>query len=223
MTSLFKELTVEEIPDITSDMLDKLRKLNIKSVYQLAVQIPSELAFEPNDISVDVESAAKLIGNARKILTESEILSKEFLTADDMLEKRTNVSRYSTGSSNFDTFLNGGIESQSITEIAGEFAEAIRLNVSGVIAGRGDNIQYVHTDSNHADPLRRITPAKLISTENYDREKYLEMLLDSAEAVLAVFGFSRSLYVFDRKKAYHWYDEIFQQREVDIESAKAEL
>jgi hypothetical protein len=49
------------------------------------------------------------------------------------------------------------------------------------------------------------------------------MLLDSAEAVLAVFGFSRSLYVFDRKKAYHWYDEIFQQREVDIESAKAEL
>jgi hypothetical protein len=223
MTSLFKELTVEEIPDITSDMLDKLRKLNIKSVYQLAVQIPSELAFEPNDISVDVESAAKLIGNARKILTESEILSKEFLTADDMLEKRTNVSRYSTGSSNFDTFLNGGIESQSITEIAGEFAEAIRLNVSGVIAGRGDNIQYVYTDSNHADPLRRITPAKLISTENYDREKYLEMLLDSAEAVLAVFGFSRSLYVFDRKKAYHWYDEIFQQREVDIESAKAEL
>jgi DNA repair protein RadA len=177
MTSLFKELTVEEIPDITSDMLDKLRKLNIKSVYQLAVQIPSELAFEPNDISVDVESAAKLIGNARKILTESEILSKEFLTADDMLEKRTNVSRYSTGSSNFDTFLNGGIESQSITEIAGEFAEAIRLNVSGVIAGRGDNIQYVYTDSNHTEPLYRITPAKLISSKDYDKEKYLEMLL----------------------------------------------
>ena len=102
-------------------------------------------------------------------------------------------------------------------------AAAIRLNISGVIADRGDNIQYVHTDSNHTDPLHRITPAKLISSEEYDREKYLEMLLDSAEAVLSVFGFNRSLYGFDRKKAYHWWNEIYQQREKDIESAKSEL
>ena len=40
-------------------------------------------------------------------------------------------------------------------------AAAIRLNVSGVIANRGDSIQYVHTDSNHTDPLHRITPARL--------------------------------------------------------------
>jgi hypothetical protein len=37
-----------------------------------------------------------------------------------------------------------------------------------------------------------MTPAKLVSTNNYDREKYLEMLLDSAEAGLVVFGFNRS-------------------------------
>jgi DNA repair protein RadA len=38
-----------------------------------------------------------------------------------MLEKRNEISRYSTGSSNFDTFLDGGFETQAITEIAGEF------------------------------------------------------------------------------------------------------
>jgi DNA repair protein RadA len=112
---------MENVPDITSDMLDRLRKLSINSVHQLAVQIPSELAFDISDASIDVKSAAKLIGNARKILTENEILSKEFSTADDMLEKRNKISRYSTGSSNFDTFLNGGFETQSITEIAGEY------------------------------------------------------------------------------------------------------
>ncbi len=100
---------------------------------------------------------------------------------------------------------------------------AIRLNVSGVTTNRGDNIQYIHTDSNHTDPLQRITPARLISSENYDKEKYVEMLLDSAEAVLSIFEFSRSLFGFDRKKAYHWWDEIYQQRERDIESAKTEL
>ena len=100
---------------------------------------------------------------------------------------------------------------------------AIRLNISGVITNRGDNIQYVYTDSNHSDPLQRIVPAKLISSENYDREKYLEMLLDSAEAVLSVFGFNRSLFGFDRKKTYQWWNEIYQQRERDIESSKSEL
>jgi DNA polymerase elongation subunit (family B) len=102
-------------------------------------------------------------------------------------------------------------------------AAAIRLNVSGVITNRGDNIQYVHTDPSHTDPLHRITPAKLISTQNYDREKYLDMLLDSAEAVLSIFGFNRSLFGFDEKKSRQWWSEIYQQRERDIESAKTEL
>jgi hypothetical protein len=102
-------------------------------------------------------------------------------------------------------------------------AAAIRLNVSGVITIRGGNVQYVHTDSAHTVPLYRITPAKLISTQDYDREKYLDMLLDSAEAVLSIFGFSRSVFEFDKKTVQHWWDEIYRQREKDIESARTEL
>jgi DNA polymerase I len=103
-------------------------------------------------------------------------------------------------------------------------AAAIKLNISGAIAGMGDNIDYVYTDSKHTDPLQRVVPAKLISSEHYDREKYLEMLLDSAESVLAIFGFSRSLYGFDnRKQNYHWWNELYEQRQRDIESAKSDL
>ena len=121
MSNGLKEITIEDIPDIASDTLDKLRKLSINSVYQLAVQSPSELALEISDVLFDIESASRLIGNARKILTEREILSKEFSTADDLLEKRNKISRYKTGSDQFDAFLKGGVESQAITEIAGEF------------------------------------------------------------------------------------------------------
>jgi DNA polymerase elongation subunit (family B) len=103
-------------------------------------------------------------------------------------------------------------------------AAAIKLNISGAIAGMGDNIDYVYTDSKHTDPLQRVVPAKLISSEHYDRDKYLEMLLDSAESVLAIFGFSRSLYGFDnRKQNYHWWNELYEQRQRDIESAKSAL
>ena len=102
-------------------------------------------------------------------------------------------------------------------------AAAIKLNVSGVITNRGDSIQYVHTDSKHADPLQRITPAKLISSESYDKEKYLEMVLEAAEAVLFVFGFNRSLIDFDIKKSHRWWDEMYQQRERDMRWAKTEI
>ena len=80
-----------------------------------------------------------------------------------------------------------------------QVSAAIRLNFSGAIANRGDTIQYVHTDSSHTEPLQRITPTNLISSKEYDKEKYLDMLLDSAEAVLSIFGFNRSLFGFDKR------------------------
>jgi DNA repair protein RadA len=90
--------SLELIRDITSDTLDKLRKLRIKSVSQLAVQSPRELAIEINDNDnstlFDIDTASKLISNARKLLTENGVLSKEFSTADDLLKKRSKISRY---------------------------------------------------------------------------------------------------------------------------------
>ncbi|MGA7370121.1 MAG: hypothetical protein WBX01_13405 [Nitrososphaeraceae archaeon] len=121
MPSRLKEVTLGEIPNITSDLIAKLKKLKIDSVYQLAVQNPIELASKYEDSLLNVESVSALIVNARKILTDHKILSKEFSTADDLLEKRNKISRYTTGSSNFDALLNGGFETQAVTEIAGEF------------------------------------------------------------------------------------------------------
>jgi hypothetical protein len=92
---------------------------------------------------------------------------------------------------------------EKYTSLFPHVAAAIRLNILGLIADKGDNIQYIYTDSKHTDPLQRVVPAKLISSEHYDRDKYFEMLLDSAEAVLAIFGFNRSIYGFENKKSYH--------------------
>jgi DNA repair protein RadA len=121
MTSRLKEVSMNEIPNITSDMIEKLKKLNINSVYQLAVQDPMELAREYEDTSFSIESASIFIANARKILTENDVLTNEFSTADQFLEKRNKISRYTTGSESFDSFLSGGFETQAITELAGEF------------------------------------------------------------------------------------------------------
>jgi hypothetical protein len=49
------------------------------------------------------------------------------------------------------------------------------------------------------------------------------MVLDSSEVVLSVFGFNRSLFGFDKKKTRHWWDEIYQQHERGIKTARTEL
>ena len=173
-----KEAIMEKIPDITSDILDKLRKLNINSVYQLAVQNPSELGLGISDV-LDVELAAKLIGNARKILTENEVLPREFSTADDLLVRRNNISRYSTGSSNFDTFLNGGFETQSITEIAGEFGSGKSqichtLCAAAIALMKDDNLDVIDNGSTHGAPGSII----FIDTENSFRANRVHQIAE---------------------------------------------
>jgi DNA polymerase elongation subunit (family B) len=53
---------------------------------------------------------------------------------------------------------------------------------------KGDTIQYIYTNSKHNNPLCRVTPIEdLKSIQQYDKEKYKEMILDAAETVLGIF------------------------------------
>jgi DNA repair protein RadA len=164
ISSRLKEVSMEKIPDITSDLIEMLRKLNINSVYQLAVQNPIELASECEDKSLNIESASRLIANARKILIENQVLTNEFSTADEVLEKRSKMSRYATGSENFDGLLNGGFETQAITELAGEFGSGksqvchtLCVAASKLIKNDAGNIIFIDSENTfRADRVHQI-------------------------------------------------------------------
>jgi DNA repair protein RadA len=84
----------------------------------LAVATADELSV---DINASKESASTFIIAAQKLLRDSKVLEKEFVTADAALEKRRSLLRCSTGSSTLDELLLGGIETQAVTEFYGEF------------------------------------------------------------------------------------------------------
>lgn len=66
-SSHLKEVTMEDIRNITSNMLENFKELHIDSVYQqLAIQTPFQLALNISDGSFDIESVSCLIENARK-------------------------------------------------------------------------------------------------------------------------------------------------------------
>jgi DNA repair protein RadA len=112
------ELEIQDIEGIGPTTARKLKEAGIVSVMDLAVTSADELAVE---INASKESAAAFIISAQKLLRDSNVLEKEFITADVALEKRRSMLRCSTGSGALDDLLLGGIETQAVTEFYGEF------------------------------------------------------------------------------------------------------
>jgi len=111
-------LEIQDIEGIGPTIAKKLREAGIFSVMDLAVAGVEDLAV---DINASKDSAASFIMAAQKLLRESDVLEKEFITADTALKKRRSLLRCSTGSSMLDDLFLGGIETQAVTELYGEF------------------------------------------------------------------------------------------------------
>src|SRR5918911_2519082 len=100
------ELDIQDIEGIGPTTAKKLKEAGIVSVMDLAVASAEELAV---DINASKETAASFIMAAQKLLRDSNIIEKEFVTADAALEKRKSMLRCSTGSVALDELLLGGI------------------------------------------------------------------------------------------------------------------
>jgi DNA repair protein RadA len=111
-------LEIQDVEGIGPTTERKLRDADVTSVMDLAVHNIDQLAV---DLNCSKDSAAAFIMAAQKLLRESNVLEKEFVTADFVLEKRKSMLRCSTGSKSLDELLLGGIETQAVTEFYGEF------------------------------------------------------------------------------------------------------
>ncbi len=113
-----EELDLEMIPGIGPRTKEKLNENSIETVLDLAAALPNELqeAIGGKDVN-----AASLILSARKLLEGSGLLEGSFVTAAEVLSRRKTMMRCTTGSRSLDELLKGGIETQAITEVYGDF------------------------------------------------------------------------------------------------------
>src|SRR2546427_1465111 len=112
------DLELQDIEGIGPTTARKLKEVGIVSPMDLAVASAEELA---ERINTSKESAASFIISTQKLLRDSKVIDKEFVTAEAALEKRKTMHRCSTGSKALDELLLGGIETQAVTEFYGEF------------------------------------------------------------------------------------------------------
>jgi DNA polymerase elongation subunit (family B) len=122
---------------------------------------------------------------------------------------------------------------QNITKYRSLFphvSAAIQLSNEGGHPSKGDTVKYIYTDSQHKNPLCRVTALDSTIEHksgklDYDREKYKEMLLDAADTVLGYFGFDRDLYGDKQnltKRKWQWFQELRIERERDIKVEMSE-
>jgi DNA polymerase elongation subunit (family B) len=108
-----------------------------------------------------------------------------------------------------------GMDITKYKSIFPHVAAAIQQSIQNKLGPkRGDDIEYVYTDSQHQNPLNRVVTIAGIDNIIYDRDKYKEMLLDAAETLLGIFGFDRTVY--GKPKDKRWREELRRSRLGDI-------
>src|SRR3989338_10389006 len=108
-----KEFTVKDLPGVGAATAEKLAEAGFDTLMAIAVATPSEVVHASG---VGENIARKIINTAR------DKMEMGFESGDDLLKKRENIGRISTGAKSVDILLGGGgIETGTITEMYGAF------------------------------------------------------------------------------------------------------
>ncbi|PKK86008.1 MAG: DNA repair and recombination protein RadA [Thermoplasmata archaeon HGW-Thermoplasmata-1] len=142
------EKKIEDLPGVGPATADKLREAGYEDLMAIAVASPKDLS-EATDIGEGI--AIKIIQAARR---EADVGG--FETGDVLLDRRKQIGHLTSGSKALDELLGGGFETQSITEMYGEFgsgktqiAHQLCVNVQRAKSenGLGGHALYIDTEN----------------------------------------------------------------------------
>jgi DNA repair protein RadA len=203
------DLRLEDLPGVQPHLVNKLKQAGIQSVLDLAVSIPHELAIggEGSVISADTETISELVMTAKRALADSGALIKEFSTADQVLERRKSLVRFTTGSKNLDDFLKGGVESQAITELAGEFGSGksqichtLCVTAAKGTQGQINSIIFVDTENTfRPERVHQIAEARGLDSEEIMKKVFVCKIVNSAQLEALIRNLGKSIEEYKAK------------------------
>src|SRR5215216_1008462 len=197
--------TLESLQGVDRNLIDKLEGVGIQSISDLATTTATELLedyysnYDEDPRGIDIETISQLIIKAKQKLIEDGLLQKDFSTAEDMLETRKKLVRFTTGSQAFDLFLEGGIETQALTEIAGEFGSGkSQLCYTLCVTANGgfpDNgIIFVDTENAfRAERVHQIAESRGLDAEEIMKRIFVCRIYYSAHLEAVVRGLAKSI------------------------------
>lgn len=117
-------IKLTDLPGVGAATAEKLIEAGYDNLMSIAVVNPAEM----------IEIAGVTEATARKIINAArKNLDMGFESGEDLLKKRNEIIKITTGCKNFDTLIGGGFETGSISECFGEFG-ASKSQIAHVLA-----------------------------------------------------------------------------------------
>ncbi|APX97873.1 DNA repair and recombination protein RadA [Natronorubrum daqingense] len=169
------EADLETLPGVGPATADKLHDAGFESFQSLAVASPSELS---NTADVGESTASDIVRAARDAADIGG-----FETGTTVLERRNEIGKLSWHIDEVDDLLGGGIETQSITEVYGEFGSgksqvthqmAVNVQLPKEVGGLHGSAIFVDSEDTfrpeRIDDMVRGLPDEAINATLEDRE-----------------------------------------------------
>jgi DNA repair protein RadA len=159
------DLRLDSLEGVGPVTTKKLTDAGIHNIMDLIVRGPVDVS---EVTGMDRETAEKIVTKARHLLMEQGLVTKDFVTATEIYKRRQDIGRITTGTQCLDQLLDGGLETQALTEVYGEFGSGktqfcltmcVLCQKPKEEGGLGGGVLYIDTE-NTFRPERIVSIAK---------------------------------------------------------------
>ncbi len=173
------ELRLDSLEGVGPVTTKKLTDAGIHNIMDLLVRGPVEVA---EITGMDKETAEKIVNKARQQLVEEGLIAKDFVSATEIYKRRQDIGKISTGTNCLDLLFDGGVETQALTEVYGEFGSGktqfchtmcVNVQKPKEQGGQEGGVLYIDTE-NTFRPERIVSIAK---ANGMDPEKVLDRII----------------------------------------------
>ena len=113
-----EDLRLDSLEGVGPVSTKKLADAGIHNIMDLIVRGPVEIS---EITGMGKDTSEKIVNKAREHLVEGGLISKDFVSASEIYKRRQDIGKITTGTNCLDTLFDGGIETQALTEVYGEF------------------------------------------------------------------------------------------------------
>ena len=173
------EYKLENLAGVGPVTTKKLTDAGVHNMMDLVVRGPVEIT---EITGMDRDTAEKIVNKARVQLADAGLIAQSFESASEIYKRRQDIGKITTGTNCLDTLFEGGIETQALTEVYGEFGcgktqfchtMCVMVQKSPEEGGLQGNVLYI--DSEHTFRPERIVT--IANAHGMDPEKVLENII----------------------------------------------
>ena len=115
---MVEELRLDSLAGVGPVTTKKLSDAGIHNIMDLIVRGPVEIA---EITGMEKDASERIVDKARQHLVDGGMIAKHFTSAKEIYEHRQSIGKITTGTQCLDALFDGGVETQAITEVYGEF------------------------------------------------------------------------------------------------------